>query len=160
MAIRIGVLSDTHLNKVTKEFEEIHRRFLAGMDIILHLGDFVSAEVVDFLNGDHFHGVHGNMDPGDVRERLPKKKIFKCGSFRIGLIHGWGPAAGLEARIRPEFEGVDVIAYGHSHMPADHKKEGILFFNPGTATGYNKSVPHTIGILEIDDTIERKIIKI
>ena len=160
MGIRIGVLSDTHLKRVTKEFEEIYRRFLADMDIILHLGDFVSAEIVDYLSSGDFHGVHGNMDPHEVREILPSKKVVEYGSFRIGLIHGWGPPQGLEERIGPEFQDVDLIAYGHSHMPADHVKDGIIFFNPGTAIGYRKLSPHTIGILEIGDSIKRKIVDI
>ena len=160
MGIRIGVLSDTHLREVTREFQEIHRRFLAEMDIIMHLGDFVSAEIVDYLNSGNFHGVHGNMDPHEVRETLPYKKVVECGSFRIGLIHGWGPPEGLEERIGPEFKDVDLIAYGHSHMPADHVKDGIIYFNPGTAIGYRKLSTHTIGILEIDSEIKRKIVEI
>jgi putative phosphoesterase len=160
MKIRIGVLSDTHLSKVTEEFEEIHRRFLAGLDLVLHAGDFVSDEIVDFLDSEGFHGVHGNMDPGIVRERLPSKKVIECGSSRIALIHGWGPPEGLEERIWPEFKGVDVIVYGHSHRPANHVKEGILLFNPGTAVGYSRSGPNTLGILEINDTIKGKIVTI
>jgi putative phosphoesterase len=61
--MKIGVLSDTHLNHVTNELKEIYDRYLSDTDLILHAGDIVSIEVVDFLSRNKFHGVHGNMDP-------------------------------------------------------------------------------------------------
>ena len=160
MKIKIGILSDTHLNGVTRQLEEIYKRYLSDKDLILHAGDIISTEVVDFLSRNAFHGVHGNMDPYDVQKRLPGKKTIESGRFRLGLIHGWGSSDGIEDRILPEFEDVDVIIYGHSHRAVNHVKEGVLFFNPGTATGYSSSETHTIGVLELDDTIRGKIIKL
>ena len=160
MKIKIGVLSDTHLNRVTKDLENLYEHYLSDVDIILHAGDYVSTEIVEFLNRDNFHGVHGNMDPIDVREMLPEKKVIELGSYRLALIHGWGSPKGLEERIRPEFRDVDAIIYGHSHRAANHIKEGVLLFNPGSAIGYNPSSPHSIGFLEIGDTIEGRIVNI
>jgi len=68
----------------------------------------------------------------------------------VGLIHGWGPAEGLEDRILSVFSDVDIIVYGHSHVPANHIREGILLFNPGTATGYSATGEHSIGILRLE----------
>ena len=160
MKIKIGVLSDTHLNKVNDELQRIKLEYLSEADYIMHAGDIVSIEVAEYLNDGNFFGVHGNMDPHSVRELLPEKRVLEFGPFRIGLIHGWGAKAGLEDRISREFKDVDVIVYGHSHSPANHVKDGILFFNPGTAIGYNSSGPHTIGILEVDDNITGRIINI
>ena len=85
--MRIGVLSDTHLNGVTKDLIEIYERYLSGMDLILHAGDFVSPEIVTFFSDRKaFHGVRGNMDPIDVRGMLPEKKSVDLGPFKIGLI--------------------------------------------------------------------------
>ena len=158
--MKIGVLSDTHLYRITRELEDLYDRYLSDVDLILHAGDFVSAEVVDFFSGDDFHGVHGNMDPMDVREMLPDKKVMELGSQRLALIHGWGSSDTLEDKICSEFGDVDVIVYGHSHRAANHMRGGILFFNPGTAIGYNPAGPHTIGILEISDIIKGKILNI
>ena len=161
MPTRIGVLSDTHLNRVTEDLAKIYDKYLADMDLILHAWDFVSPEIVEFfLARKDFHGVCGNMDPIDVREMLPEKKVLELGSFRIGLMHGWGSSQGLEMRLRPEFHNVDVIVYGHSHTPLNQIDNGILFFNPGTAAGYTLTQAHSIGILEISDTIEGRIIEI
>lgn len=160
MNLKIGVLSDTHLHGVTKSFRDIYEKYIKGMDIILHAGDFVNVEVADFLNGENFHGVHGNMDPFDVREMLPPKKLIELGHYRIGLMHGWGSSKGLEERVRPEFQNPDVIVYGHSHRPANHMKDGVLFFNPGTAIGYSSNGVHTIGVIHVGDEIYGEIINV
>jgi putative phosphoesterase len=160
MKLRIGVLSDTHLNRVNDELQRLKAQYLSEVDYILHAGDIVSVEVADYLNDGNLFGVHGNMDPHGVVELLPEKTVLEFGHFRIGLIHGWGAKAGLEERIYKEFKDVDAIVYGHSHTPANHVKDGILFFNPGTAMGFRSSGPHTIGMLEIDDNITGRIIEI
>ena len=156
--MKIGVLSDTHLNRVTKEFKEIYEKYLSDKDVILHAGDVVSTDLIKFLSKKNFHGVYGNMDPFEVREMLPSKKVIELGPYRLGIIHGWGSSDGLEDRIWPEFQNVDVIVYGHSHYAVNHIKGDVLFFNPGTATGFASSGVHSIGILELDDTIHGKII--
>ncbi len=158
--MRIGVLSDTHLYHVTKEFRDIYNKYLSDTDYVLHAGDVVSAEVVSFLGKKNFHGVCGNMDPADVRNILPEKKIIEIEGYRIGLIHGRGSSFGLEERIRYDFEKVDVIVYGHSHIAVNHEREGILFFNPGTATGFSSADFHSIGILELRDTIHGEIVEL
>jgi putative phosphoesterase len=158
MNIKIGILSDTHLREVTRAFREIYERYLSDKDVVLHAGDVVSIEIIDFLSRKRFYGVHGNMDPFEVKERLPRKKIIEFGKFRMGLVHGGGPSAGLEDRVWSEFGKVDIIVYGHSHQAANHTREGVLLFNPGTATGFSSSGVHTIGILEVNQTIRSKII--
>ena len=160
MTIKIGVLSDTHLRHVTREFRDVYDRYLSNKDVILHAGDVVSIEIIDFLCKKRFHGVHGNMDSFEVKERLPGKKIIELGDFRLGLMHGNGPSAGLEDRVWTEFRGVDVIVYGHSHQTANHTREGVLLFNPGTATGFSSSGVYTLGILELDDNIDSEIIRL
>jgi len=160
MKLKIGVLSDTHLYRVTGDLRNIYDQYLSDMDIILHAGDFVSEEVVKFFSRKKFHGVHGNMDPFVVKAMLPEKKVMELGPYRLGIIHGWGSPEGLEERIRPEFQNMDVIVYGHSHMAVNHVREGILYFNPGTSIGFPPSNIQTIGILELDATIKGKIMKI
>ncbi|MFH1350736.1 MAG: metallophosphoesterase family protein [Pseudomonadota bacterium] len=161
MEVRIGVLSDTHLHRVSKDLLDIYNHYLKDMDIIFHAGDFVSHEIVNFFsNKKDFHGVSGNMDPFDVKTMVPEKKVVDIGAFKLGLIHGWGSLEGLEERIRSEFQNVDIIVYGHSHSAANHMRDGILFFNPGTAIGYSSSHVHSIGVLEISDAVDGKIINI
>jgi hypothetical protein len=156
--MRIGVISDTHLRGVNEELERIDREHLSAADLVLHAGDVVSTEVIQFMKKRDFQGVHGNMDPPEVKSLLPEKTVIEVGPYRLGLVHGWGSGRGLEDRIGELFQDVDIIVYGHSHEPANHMKEGKLFFNPGTATGYSASGLHSLGILELDDTIHARII--
>jgi len=156
--VKIGVLSDTHLHQVTGKLVEIYDQYLSAMDLVIHAGDVVSPDVIDFLNAKDFHGVCGNMDSVDVKQLLPEKEVLNLAGYRIGLIHGWGRSDGLEDRILPLFPEVDIIVYGHSHIAANHARNGILFFNPGTATGYSASGRHSIGVLELGETPRGEII--
>jgi putative phosphoesterase len=160
MKMKIGVLADTHLLRLTRDFRDILDQLLWDVDLIFHVGDFVSPEIVEFLSRKNFHGVHGNMDPIEVKELLPEKKVVQLGPYRLGLHHGYGPSRGLDERIRAEFQDVDVIVYGHSHRAANYVKEGTLLFNPGTATGFSFSRNHSVGILEVGETIRGEIIPI
>ena len=158
--MKIGVLSDTHLQRVTRDFRGFYDQYLSDMDVILHAGDFVCPEIVEFLSRNTFHGVQGNMDPVEVKALLPPKKVIELGPYRLGLVHGWGPSEGLEDRIRSEFRKVDAIVYGHSHKAANHRKEGVLLFNPGSAGGFISPGVSSIGILELADTINGEIVNI
>jgi putative phosphoesterase len=160
MTIRIGVISDTHLRRVTQDFRHVFDHYLSDMDMILHAGDYVSPEVVQFLNKKEFNGVHGNMDSLEIKRTLPEKKVIEVGAWRLGLIHGWGSPEGLEERIWKEFQNVDVIVYGHAHKAANHMREGVLLFNPGTVAGYTSSGVHSVGVLEVGDSVRGEIVDI
>ena len=160
MHMKVGVLSDTHLHGVNRKFKSIFDQHLSDVDMILHAGDYVSEEIVLFLDNRDFHGVQGNMDSPAIKQSLPDRRIINIGSFRVGLVHGWGSSQGLEERILKGFEPVDVLVYGHSHTPANHIKKGVLLFNPGTATGFASKGNHSIGILHIDSEIRGEIISV
>jgi len=100
------------------------------------------------------------MDALEVKGSLPEKETIQVGPWNIGLIHGWGPSEGIEDRIRLEFSDVDVIVYGHTHRSANHTKDGILLFNPGTAAGYTSSGINSVGVLEFGEKIKGEIIEI
>lgn len=160
MAIKIGVLSDTHLNKVTPALTRIYERYLSEVDVLLHAGDVVSGDVVRFLDRGDFYGVHGNMDPPDVRDLLPETRVLELGGRRIGLAHGKGPPERVEGFVSGLFSGVDIIVYGHSHVHSNRVRNGILYFNPGTATGPSRAGVNTLGILELDDSVKGRIVEI
>jgi uncharacterized protein len=158
--VKIGVISDTHLHAVSSELIDIYDNYFSDVDMIFHAGDLVSLEIAEYLSQKPLYVVQGNMDSTDVRERFPKKEIIEIAGYRLGLIHGWGSPFGIERRVRGEFSDVHVIIYGHSHKPSNHKDNGVLFFNPGTATGFKISGPNSIGIIEIEEEIKAMIIPI
>ncbi len=159
--LKIGVISDTHLGRPDDRLLAIIRKHFHDADLILHAGDFVDLSVLDAFGDLKVLGVCGNMDPPGVEEEMPAKRVVEVGRFRIGLIHGWGSPVGLEDRLRGVFENVDCIVYGHSHYPVNRVRDGILFFNPGTACDKRWSVSNTIGILEVgEDSITGRIVSI
>jgi len=158
--VKIGIISDTHLYAVSSELVDIYENYFSDVEMIFHAGDLVSVEIAEYLSQKPLHVVQGNMDTMDVRDRFPRKEIIEVHGFRFGLIHGWGSPLGIERRIRSEFRDVHAIIYGHSHRPSNHADDGILFFNPGTATGFRIAGSNSIGIVQIADEIKATIIPI
>ena len=85
--MRIVAVSDTHVQK----FNELPERLISIMDssdMVVHAGDFTSADVLDeFERRYDFIGVHGNADDCEVRERLSETEIFEADGLKFGLIH-------------------------------------------------------------------------
>ncbi|HDC92499.1 MAG TPA: metallophosphoesterase [Candidatus Acetothermia bacterium] len=136
----IGIVSDTHdhmdrLRAALKRFSE------AGVDLVLHAGDFVSPfMVVPFQEaGLRVIGVFGNND-GDklfLRERFEGVGDLNFGPFevelggrRIVLMHE--PRA-LEALVSSG--KYDLIVYGHTHQ-VDVRQGPPLVVNPGECGGW------------------------
>ncbi len=158
--MKLGVISDTHLKEPTSEFKGLIETHFRGVDKILHAGDFVGWEIAEYLsNQKELIAVCGNMDSIDIQKGFPQKRMIIIDGFRIGLTHGGGSPFGIESRVGREFEDVDVLVYGHTHSPANHRVKDLLFFNPGSPT---RSFMHhpTLGILHIGEKIEGEIIKI
>jgi len=55
---------------------------------------------------------------------------------------------------------VDLVIFGHSHKAFNEKRGDILYFNPGSPTDQIFSPFNSYGIIEINDKIEARIIKI
>jgi putative phosphoesterase len=157
--MKIGVISDTHLIEPSVGLERIALNHFNDVNMILHAGDFVDQRIVDFFRGWNLIAVCGNMDTGEVRSLLPQKRTIDVSGYKIGLIHGWGSPIGLEKRVKAEFPPLDCLIYGHTHYPVNHKKGGLLFFNPGSPTR-SFTGRNTIGILSLGKEIKAEIIKI
>jgi len=159
--MRIGVLSDTHIPRTAEWLPKKVCEDLKNVDLILHAGDLAEIHVLERLNElAPTKAVCGNMDDMVVQRALPFKDIIEAGRFKIGLIHGYGPSVGLINRIGKEFDNVDAIVFGHSHSPVNETKNGILFFNPGSPTDKIYARRNSYGILEVNDDIKGKIIKL
>jgi hypothetical protein len=137
---KIGVISDTHLSRATDDFKSTIGRIFSHVDIIIHAGDMTGLPIHEFLSNWDLRAVAGNMDDHDLRAILPEKRVEDISGKRIGVMHGRGPAFGLE--------GVDIIVFGHSHIPLFSRKGATYIINPGS---YRSS--RTVGILELGDVI-------
>ena len=151
--MRIGVISDTHVKTVDDVPAPIITA-LAGVDFIVHAGDFTERPVLEGLRRlGAVKAVCGNMDSGELKRILPQKELFIVNGKKIGLIHGWGAPWGIANRVREMFSDVDIIIFGHSHQPCNQYIGGSLQFNPGRASD-------SFGLLTIDDEIRTEIIKV
>lgn len=104
--------------------------------------------------------MYGNLDSFEVKKELHAIETIEAGGFKIGVNH---PAEGgtplnLEDRIRPKFGDVQAIIFGHSHQTVNESKGGILFFNPGSATGTAPARKATFGIIHLGKEIRGEII--
>jgi uncharacterized protein len=157
--IKIGVISDTHLDDYDEKMKKRIAEYFSDVDMILHAGDMVDLRVLKIFEGKEVRAVCGNMDNHSVRQKFPEHLLFEIGGFKFLLIHGWGSPWGLEDKISARFKDVNCIVYGHTHRPANNKKGDVLYFNPGSAVDRYFNSSKTIGILEIDKDIQGRIIK-
>jgi putative phosphoesterase len=104
--------------------------------------------------------VQGNMDTAEIRSTFPPKKELQIEGFTIGVTHGSGAPQGIIERIRSLFTDVDAIVFGHSHHPFNERRDGILFFNPGSPTDRFFAPYNSLGILELRDEIRGQIIRL
>lgn len=158
--MKLGVLSDTHLIVPLPEFKKSIDHHFRDVEKILHLGDFTGPSIATYLSDQkELIAVCGNMDPREIRVEFPGKRVIEISGFKIGLIHGWGWGCKTEGLIRDQFADVDVIVYGHTHIPVNHRVKDILFFNPGSPTRPSDG-KGTLGILHVGERIAGEIVEI
>ncbi|WP_406100426.1 metallophosphoesterase family protein [Streptomyces sp. NBC_01013] len=135
--MRVLLVSDTHVPLRAKQLPEELLREVDGADIVVHAGDWVDVATLDLLEGRarHLVGVYGNNDGPELRARLPEVARVQLGGLRIGVVHETGAARGREARCAALHPGLDVLVFGHSHIPWDTEAPGGLrLLNPGSPT--------------------------
>jgi hypothetical protein len=166
----LGVLSDTHIpDRVAELDARILQTFKhVGVTAILHAGDVSVPKVLDELSQiAPVHAVRGNRDIFYLM-KLPLHVQLEFEGFKIGLAHGHGSFSRYPVdkihrsihgrlverylkRMLGAFTEVDVIVFGHLHVPCNLHLEGKLLFNPGS-TCYpwpRGSIP-TYGLLHLE----------
>lgn len=159
--MHIGVVSDTHFRSLREGigfFERLLQGPFAEVELILHAGDLGPPQLLDGFLEVPLVAVRGNTDGANAN--LPLQRVLELAGFRIGLIHGWGSLAGLESRVLGEFAGVrlDCLIFGHSHYPLCRRRDGLLLFNPGSPTDRRSAPCHSVGMLELGQTLNGRIL--
>ncbi len=161
--MKIGVIADTHIPARASELPPRVVEVFKKVGMIIHAGDFTSKAVLNKLKAiAEVKAVHGNMDPFEIVEVLPRKEIIKCGKFIIGVFHGSGHPEGIIEQLKLEFKDdkVDVIIFGHSHTPMNEERGKVLYFNPGSPTDTIFAPYRSFGLIEINDKITARIVKL
>ncbi len=122
--MRIGVISDTH-GLLRPEAMAA----LRGSDRILHAGDVGDPEILDHLRElAPVTAVRGNVDRGPWAAVLCETELVEVAGVSIYLLHDLA-----QLDLKPEAAGFRVVIYGHSHQPKIEERNGVLYFNPGSA---------------------------
>ena len=150
--MRIGAISDTHGLLRPEAIAA-----LRGSDRILHAGDVGDPGILDRLRElAPVTAVRGNVDRGPWAAALPETELVEVAGLSIYLIHDLG-----HLDLKPEAAGIRVVIYGHSHQPKIEEKNGVLFFNPGSAGPRRFHLPVSLGKLEIEKgTVRNEIVNL
>src|SRR5438477_1875414 len=135
-ALRVFVLADTH-NRLPSIVESLAK----DADEIWHLGDVCAERILDELRaiGPPVTLVRGNCDSN---YEWPLVVDVARGGLRFRLQH-------IPAERPPQ--DIDVLLHGHTHVPRNERRGGVLFLNPGCVTRPNQGAPASVAYLEIGD---------
>jgi uncharacterized protein len=161
--VTIAVIADTHVNRLD-ELPLPVLNTLTKVDLILHLGDFTSPQLLNDLKKlGNFFGIWGNHDRlPEMRQRLKRIEVLEIDGKRIGLIHGLFYPVGRQRRMMAWFKKykIDILLFGHSHIVTNKIVDGVFLFNPGTVTRKFPATQGSFGLLTLNGSITSKVIPI
>jgi uncharacterized protein len=135
--MRLLLLADTHVPVRARDLPDDVWRAVDDADVVIHAGDWVNVGLLDVLQrrSRQLIGCHGNNDGAPLRDRLPEVARNDLGGLAFAVVHETGPATGRESRCDKLYPGVDVLVFGHSHIPWDSTTPGgMRLLNPGSPT--------------------------
>jgi putative phosphoesterase len=140
-SVIIGVISDTH-GLLRPEAVEA----LRGSDHIIHAGDVGSPDVLDELSAIAcVTAVRGNVDKGKLASKLPETAVLELGGVSIYVLHDQS-----QLDLKPRAAGFSAVVSGHSHVPKQEMRNGVLYFNPGSAGPRRFKLPVSVGKLVVE----------
>ncbi len=151
--MRLLLISDTHVPGRARRLPAAVLHAADAADLLIHAGDWVAASVLDELE-QHAGvlGVWGNNDGADLRARLPEVAHRTIEGVQFAVIHETGDARRREGWTDASFPGVDVLVFGHSHIPWDTVTPGgVRLLNPGSPTDRRRQPVHTMKTATVDD---------
>jgi len=138
--ITLGVISDTH-GLLRPEAVEA----LRGSDRILHTGDVGAPEILEALAQiAPVTAIRGNVDTDAWARSLAATEVVEAGGISLYMLHDL-----CQLDLKPAAAGFRGVVYGHSHQPKMEEKNGVLYFNPGSAGPRRFRLPVSVGRLTI-----------
>jgi hypothetical protein len=137
----LGVISDTH-GLVRPEALDA----LRGVDRILHAGDIGGPGVLRALEAvAPVTAVRGNNDRGAWADAIPATEAVEAAGAWLYVLHDV-KALDLDPRVA----GFAAVVSGHSHRPGQDERDGVLYFNPGSAGPRRFRLPVSVGRLTVE----------
>ena len=162
MPTRLLLLADTHVPARAKRIPADVWRAVEASDVVIHAGDWVDVATLDAMErrADRLIGVCGNNDGAPLRARLPEVAVERIEDLTFGVVHETGAARGRERRMDDTYSdtGVDVLVFGHSHIPWDTVTPGgMRLLNPGSPTDRRRQPICTMMTAVVDGTELRDV---
>lgn len=142
--MRLLLISDTHLPVRAKKLPAAVWAAVDEADVVIHAGDWVSVDLLDELTerANRLIGCWGNNDGPLLRARLPEVARETLDGLSVAVVHETGQAKGREERCERAYPEVDLLVFGHSHIPWDTTSpRGLRLLNPGSPTDRRRQ-PH------------------
>jgi uncharacterized protein len=140
-SVVVGVVSDTHGLLRPEAIEA-----LRGSDHIVHAGDVGAPGILDELCVlAPVTAVRGNMDKGALAKKLPENAVLEIAGISIYVLHDLA-----QLDLKPKAAGFAVVVSGHSHVPKQETRDGVLYFNPGSAGPRRFTLPTSVGKLLVE----------
>jgi uncharacterized protein len=134
--MKIGIISDTH-GLLRPEAVAA----LRGSEFIIHAGDVGAPEILDRLRDiAPVTAVRGNVDREAWAQQIPLTNVLEAGGIAIYVFHDL-----QQLDLNPETAGFAAVVSGHSHVPVQQTKNGVLYFNPGSAGPRRFHLPVSVG---------------
>ncbi|MFK4600275.1 metallophosphoesterase family protein [Streptomyces pristinaespiralis] len=152
--MRLLLTSDTHVPKRARQLPGDLMESIGRADVVIHAGDWVDTATLDLLESRSARllAVYGNNDGPQLRDRLPEVALAELGGLRFGVVHETGPAQGRERRCAERFPDLDVLVFGHSHIPWDTTAPaGLRLLNPGSPTDRRRQPHCTFMTAQVSD---------
>jgi putative phosphoesterase len=140
-SILIGVISDTHGLLRPEALAA-----LQGSQHIIHAGDIGAPEILTNLSTiAPVTAIRGNIDHDTWARKLPETDVLEIRRLSIYILHNLA-----QLDLKPEAAGFKVVISGHSHIAKQETRNGVLYFNPGSAGPRRFKLPVTVGRLIIE----------
>ena len=149
--MRLLLLADTHLPRRAKDLPAAVWAEVDRADVVVHAGDWVDVSLLDALEArSRVVGCYGNNDGPLLRARLPEVHRVTLEGVRFAVVHETGASAGRNERMATAYPDVDVLVFGHSHIPWDATSGHLRLLNPGSPTDRRRQPVCTYMTAEVD----------
>ncbi|GAA1238748.1 putative phosphoesterase [Microbacterium phyllosphaerae] len=153
MTTSLLLIADTHVPARARRLPDSVLRAIDEADIVVHAGDWIDVATLDLLESRArmLVGVYGNNDGPPLRDRLPEIARFTVEEVDVAVVHETGQKQRREERMDADFAGVDLLVFGHSHIPWDTvAPSGMRLLNPGSPTDRRRQPVCTMMTVAID----------
>jgi uncharacterized protein len=136
----VGIISDTHGVLRPQALDA-----LRGSHLIIHAGDIGSPSILEALARiAPVRAVRGNVDVAPWAEAVPETEVVEIGGVRLYVLHDL-----KQIDLSPRAAGFAAVISGHSHQPGQKIRQGVLYFNPGSAGPRRFRLPVSVGWIQI-----------